>query len=409
MTILRTVLAGLVVACVAFAPAPAAAQSPMPGQGPAMPDPKAMSGIPLRVPDIPAGTVTARVIRGALTNPMPGETVELTGPSLSRSAKTDEAGRATFSGMPVGTRVKAVVSVSGERVESQEFEIGATGGTRVMLVMTDAAIDQKAAADRQLAQGAPVTGSVVFGEQSRFVIEVGDDALNVFNILQIVNTAKRPVDVGAPLVFDLPPGAVGAGVLEGSAPQAVAAGNKVTVTGPFKPGDTIVQFAYSVPLGSEEIVLSQKMPAPLSRLAVIAQKIGGMQMSSPQLAQRREMTAEGQIYLVGDGGPVKAGDTITVTLASLPHRPTWPRNLALVLALVVLGAGAWGATRGASPQQASRQQQMHARRDKLFAELAALEDQRSKGSLDARVYATRREQLVTALEDLYAGLEREVA
>jgi hypothetical protein len=29
--------------------------------------------------------------------------------------------------------------------------------------------------------------------------------------------------------------------------------------------------------------------------------------------------------------------------------------------------------------------------------------------VDVRVYATRREHLVTALEDLYAGLEREVA
>jgi hypothetical protein len=75
----------------------------------------------------------------------------------------------------------------------------------------------------------------------------------------------------------------------------------------------------------------------------------------------------------------------------------------------VIVAGAWGASRGASPQQASRRQQMHARRDKLFADLAALEAQRRAGTIDPRVYATRREQLVTALEDLYAGLEREVA
>jgi len=401
--------AGLILAMVAIAPTRIVAQSPMPGQGSAMPDPKAMSGLPLQVPDLPVGTVTVRLIRGALTNPLPDETVALTGPNPSRSEKSDASGRATFSGLAPGTRVKASVVVSGETVESQEFEVPAAGGIRVMLVATDAAIEQKAAADRKLAQEPPVSGAVVFGEQSRFVIEVGDDALNVFNILQIVNTAKRPVDVGAPLVFDLPAGAVGAGVLEGSAPQAVAANGKVTVTGPFKPGDTVVQFAYSVPLGNEEVVLAQKMPAPLSRLSVIAQKIGAMQLSSPQIAQRREMTADGQTYIVGDGGPVKAGDTVTLTLSALPHRPTWPRNLALAIALIVLGAGAWGATRGASPQQASRRQQMHARRDKLFAELAALEDQRRKGSLDARVYATRREQLVTALEDLYAGLEREVA
>jgi hypothetical protein len=349
------------------------------------------------------------VIRGVLTNPVAGATVELTGPTPARSEKTDAAGRATFSGLAPGTRVKAVVVVNGERIESGEFDVSSAGGTRVMLVAADAALDEKAAADRKLALGPAVPGTVVFGEQSRFVIEVGDDALNVFNILQIVNSAKRPVDVGAPLVFELPAGAVGAGTLEGSAPNAVAAGKKVTVTGPFVPGNTIVQFAYSIPLGSEEIVLAQQMPAQLTRLSVIAQKIGAMQLSSPQLTQRREMAAEGQTYIVAEGGAVKAGETLTVTLSALPHRPGWPRNLALALAAIVLGAGAWGATRGASPQQASRRQQMHTRRDALFAELAALEEQRRAGGIEARAYATRREQLVTALEDLYAGLEREVA
>jgi hypothetical protein len=404
---------GAFVACVALLMVtlmpPALRAQSMPGQGTAMPDPKAMSGIPLPVPDIPAGTVTARVIRGALTNPVQGQSVELIGAGAARTASTDEAGRATFTGVPTGARVKAVVTVNGERVESQEFDMPAAGGVRVMLVTTDAAIEQKAAEDRKLAQAPAVSGAVVFGEQSRFVIEVGDDALNVFYILQVVNTAKRPVDGGGPLVFDLPAGAVGAGVLEGSAGNAAAAGSKVTVTGPFAPGDTIVQFAYSVPLGSEEIVLAQRLPAPMARVTVIAQKIGAMQLSSPQIAQRREMSADGQTYIVAEGGPVKAGDTVTLTLGTLPHRPTWPRNLALALAIVVLGAGAWGASRGPSPQQASRRQQMHARRDKLFADLAALEAQRRAGTMDPRAYATRREQLVTALEDLYAGLEREVA
>jgi hypothetical protein len=231
----------------------------------------------------------------------------------------------------------------------------------------------------------------------------------VFTILQIVNTAKRPVDVGGPLVFELPSGAMGAGMLEGSAPNGVAAGSKVTISGPFAPGDTMIQFAYSVPLGSERIVLAQKLPAQMTQLSVVAQKIGGMQLSSPQVTERREMPADGQTYIVGQGATVKAGETVTLTLSGLPHRATWPRNVALLISIIVLGAGAWGATRGGSPQQASRRQQMHTRRDKLFAELAGLEEQRRKGSVDARAYATRREQLVTALEDLYAGLEREVA
>ena len=372
-----------------------------------MPDPKQMSGMPLPVPDVPVGTVSARVIRGALTNPVPGIEVELLG--ADKKTKTDEAGRATFSGLAPGSRVKAVVVVGGERVESQEFAVPTAGGIRVMLVATDAEIEKKAAADRALAQGPAVQGSVVFSEQSRFVLEIQDDALNVFNMMEIENTAKRPVQTEAPLVFVLPDNAQGVGMLEGSTPGAVAAGKKVTVNGPFAPGKTVVQFAYSIPLGAETIEIAQMLPAPMTQVSVVAQKIGAMQLASPQLSERREMPADGQVFIVGQGGAVKAGDSVRLTLSGLPHRSTWPANLALVIAALIVAGGAWGAVRGRTAEPSTRRTQLQARREKLFSELTALEEQRRKGTVDARVYATRREHLVTALEDLYAGLEREVA
>ena len=372
-----------------------------------MPDPKQMSGMPRPVPDVPVGTVSARVIRGALTNPIAGIEVELQG--ADKKAKTDEAGRATFSGLAPGSRVKAVVVVGSERIESQEFAVPTAGGIRVMLVATDAEIEKKAAADRELAQGPAVQGSVVFSDQSRFVLEVQDDSLNVFNMFEVENTAKRPVQTDGPLVFVLPDNAQGVGMLEGSTPNAVAAGKTVTVNGPFAPGKTVVQFAYSIPLGAESIEIAQKLPAPMTQVSVVAQKIGAMQMASPQLSERREMPADGQVFILGQGGALKAGDTVTLTLSGLPHRSTWPASLALAIAAVIVAAGAWGAVRGRRAEPSTRRAQLQARREKLLSELTTLEEQRRKGTVDARVYATRREHLVTALEDLYAGLEREVA
>ena len=387
--------------------APAAAQ-PFAAQGAQMPDPKQMSGLPLPVPDLPVGSVSARVIRGALTNPLKGEKVELTGPGVSQSATTDDAGRANFGGLAPGTRVKAVVVVNGERVESQEFDVPAAGGIRLMLVATDPDIEKKAAEDRKLAQEPAVSGIVVLGEQSRFVVEVGDDALNVFNLLQIVNTAKRPVQTDGPLVFSLPEAAVGLGMLDGSSPSAVAAGGKVTVTGPFAPGVTPVQFAYSMSLGSDRIVIAQPMPAQMTQMSVVAQKIGAMQLASPQVTERREMSSDGETFIVGQGGAVRAGDVVTLTLTGLPSRATWPRNVALALAAGILVVGAWAAARRrAGGREPARLAKLHARRDTLFAELTALEARRRKGSVDAREYASTREQLVSALEDLYAGLDRE--
>jgi hypothetical protein len=394
------------VACV-MSPWAVAAQAPFAGQGAQMPDPKQISGMPLPVKDVPAGTVTVRVIRGQLTNALPGQTVELTvGGAQKKTATTDTSGRATFSDLPVGGRVKASVTVDGERIESQEFDVPAVGGTRLMLVATDAATEQKAAADAKLAQGPAVPGVVVFGEQSRFVLELGDDALNVFNLFQISNTARRPVRTEGPLVFQLPAEAVGVGMLEGSTPNAVAAGGKVTVSGPFPPGNTTVQFAYSIPLGSDEITVAQKLPAQMTQLAIVAQKVGDMRMTSPQLSASRDMPADGQIFIVGKGGAIRAGDTLSVTLTGLPHRPAWPKHLALLLAGVIVAGGAWGATRGRTgPDEDSRRRDLHADRDKLFSELASLEARRRKGAIDGPAYASRRADLVMELEGLYAQLE----
>jgi hypothetical protein len=388
-------------------PWPVAAQgAPFAGQGTQMPDPKQISGVPLPVPDMEIGTVTVRVIRGQLTNILPGQTVELTGAGPAKSAKTDDAGRATFNNLPPGSRVKAAVTVDGERVESQEFAVPATGGIRLMLVATDPEMERKAAADRKLGEGPAVPGLVVLGEQSRMVIEVGDDALNVFNLLQIVNTAKRPVQTDGPLVFELPHGAGGAGMLEGSTPGAVAAGGKVTVTGPFAPGNTSVQFAYSMPLGSETITIAQKLPAQMPQVAVVAQKIGNMRLTSPQLTGQREMSANGETFVVAQGGAIRAGDTLTVTLSGLPHRPSWPMYLALTLAATILAAGAWSAARGrTAPDEDARRRQLHGDRDRLFAQLASLEAQRRKGTIEAPAYASRRADLVAELEGLYAQIE----
>jgi len=382
--------------------------APFAGQGGQMPDPKQMSGMPLPVPDLPAGTATARVIRGQLTNPLEGQTVELTGAGETKKATTDAAGRATFTNLTPGSHVKMSVTVGAETIDSREFDVPSQGGIRVMLVATDAATEARAAEDKKLREEPPVKGTVVLGDQSRFVIEMGDDTLNVFNLMQIVNTARRQVDTGGPLVFELPKEAVGAGLMEGSSPKAVAAGNKVTVSGPFPPGVTNVQFGYSMPLGSETITIDQRMPAQLTQVTVVAQKTAGMEFSSPQVKDHRDMQAEGQDYIVGQGGGVRAGESVSLTLSGLPHRPTWPRNVALTLAVAILGAGAWGAVRRRTDTTAKdRRHRLQARRDSLFAKLAALENERRQGRIDAAAYAAKRETLVSALEDLYAGLDRE--
>jgi hypothetical protein len=373
-----------------------------------MPDPKQMSGIPLPVGDLSPGSVTARVIRGQLSNPIDAQPVELSGSGAVKTEKTDSSGRATFTGLTPGTRVKLRTVVGSETIESQEFEVPAAGGIRVMLVATDPNAAQQQAAAAQVAQEPPVEGTVSFGPETRFVIEVGDDALNVFNMLQITNSGQRPVRTKGPIDFDLPKGAVGVGMMEGSTPNAVAAGSRVSVNGPFPPGNTVVQFAYSLPLGADTIDIVQKLPIALPQVSLVAQKIGAMQLTSPNVAQRREMAADGNTYIVAQGGAIGAGDVLSLSLSGLPSRPTWPRNVAVGLAVLILAAGAYGASRRSSASRPPSDKQLHSQRERLFADLTSLEAQRRKGTIDADTYAARRESLVTALEDLYRGIDSKV-
>jgi hypothetical protein len=376
-----------------------------------MPDPKQMSGMPLPVSDIPVGTVTVRLIRGQLTNPLPGETVELAGPGMSpRTAKSDESGRAQFTGLTPGTRVKASTTISGERIESQEFEVPSAGGIRLMLVATDTAAGKPTEGGAGIPPSAVVPGSVVLGPESRFVIEVGDDGLNVFNILQITNGARTPVQTKAPLMFELPADATGAGLLEGSAKNAVAEKGRIAVTGPFPPGNTVVQFAYTIPFGGDTMTIHQKLPVQMTQFTILAQKVGNMQLSSPQMEQHREMTAEGQAYILGRGPAVRAGDTVAMTLTGLPHEATWPRYLALTLAIAILAAGAFAARgREPAPDTSSRRRKLHADRDRLLGQLAALEDERRQGTIDEQRYAARRSDLIASLEGVYAQLDEGAA
>ena len=100
-----------------------------------------------------------------------------------------------------------------------------------------AAAREKAAAEAAAREPAR-PGVVEFGPESRVVLEFQDDVLTVFYLLEVVNNARTPIDIGGPLMIELPTGAAGASMMQGSSPSASAQGDRVTITGPFAPGKT---------------------------------------------------------------------------------------------------------------------------------------------------------------------------
>lgn len=382
-----------------------------PGAGAAMPDARQMSGVPLPMADVPTGTVTVRVVRGEMSNPVVGHGVELVAGGGTLRQKTNDVGRAEFPSLPIGTRVRAVTTVDGERLESQEFPVPTSGGVRLVLVATNPGTAARDERDGGPAKAPAQPGLVVLGEQSRIVIELGEETLNVFNIMEVVNTARTPVQPPAPVVFELPPGSKNAGLLDGSSPQAKLAGKQVIVAGPFAPGKTLVQFAYAVPIRGGSLTVEQQFPSQLGAVNVMAQKVGDLHVTSPQLSQHREMAANGQTYLVAAGPALRSGDPLVLNFTGLPHAPTWPLRLALGIAVLILLAGAWGSVRGGrgtAPADAQRRM-LEQERDRLFDELTELEEQRRLGASDADLYATRRRELIGALEQIFADLDEKAA
>jgi len=118
---------------------------------PMMMDPSKMSGIPRPDPQVPAGTITVRVIRGELSNRVTNHPVELTDASgKTKEAKTDGEGRATFSGLqPSDGPFRARTKEGDVEEKSQEIALPPEVGVRVMLVFPKggAAADGAPAAD----------------------------------------------------------------------------------------------------------------------------------------------------------------------------------------------------------------------------------------------------------------------
>jgi hypothetical protein len=307
-----------------------------------MPDPRQVSGVPLPANDLPAGTVSVRVIRGSFANNLAGVDVDFLVDGKPTRIKTDEAGRAQIEGVRIGATLKAVTVVGSERLESQQITIG-QGGVRFVLAATDPETVAREAEDRKLAAGPATKGAVVLGPGTRIIVEFTDDRLFLFYVVSILNTARVPVDIGGPLILELPTGARGASLLEDTSSQATVNGPRVTVTGPFAPGTTKVNVRFEMPYGGPTATIEQRWPAPLQQIEAFALKTGDLDMRSAQFASTQSTVQQGQALVVATGPALAVGAPLTIEVTGLPHHARWPRVLALSLGALIAAIGLWAA------------------------------------------------------------------
>lgn len=301
-------------------------------------DIKAASGVPLPDATLPPGTVSVRVVRDSFANNLPGVDVTFTINGTPRTVKTDGGGRAMVEGLKTGARVQATAVVDGQRLESQAITLA---DTAIRFVLVASGGDGAPAAAAPM--GPAVPGTVAIGPQSRIVADYADERLNIYYALQILNAGTSPVDIGGPLLIDLPAEARGAGLMEQSTPQAQVSGSRVTVFGPFAPGVTTVNVAFELPYSGPVAHLRQIWPVEARQFGIFALKSGDLDLASPQINGKQSSVQQGQPLVMGLLSALPKGQALTVDISGLPHAAVWPRNLALGSAGAIALIGIWAA------------------------------------------------------------------
>jgi hypothetical protein len=372
-----------------------------------MPDPKQMSGIPRPVTDLPPGSVSVRLIKGELSNNIADFPVELSVNGKVQTVKTDAQGRAQFDKLPAGATLKATATVEGEKLESQEFPAPSSGGIRLMLVATD---KEKAARTAAEASAPAVPGAVVLGGETRVIIEPGDEKVSVYYLIDVMNNARTPIKPTPPFDFELPKGALGASFFQGSTPLAKLTGTHVHAEGPFPPGKTSMQLAYTMPVASGTVNIEQRFPTLVEQPAVIVTKFGDTRLTSPQLDRQQDMNDGKQAAIVGMGNALPAGQPLTLHINGLLHHSPAPRWAALSLAVGIVLVGVWLGRKPADTiALKDERKRLIAKRERLFQELVRLEQDHRNGRGDRIRQGARREELLAELERIYGALDDELA
>jgi len=252
-------------------------------------------------------------------------------------------------------------------------------------------------------------GTVTLGGDSRILIELGEEVLEVYYLLDVVNLSDGPVDPQPAFAFSFPPGAQSTTALQGSSPRVLVDGPNVSVAGGFSPGVTPVRVAYILPYSSDQVALSQAFPADFDQLLVFTEQWGSISIDSTLIDRRGQMGEDetgASALLWAAGGRVAASQPVTLELTGLPHHPGWPRILTLTLSGLILLAGGIGASGTTTPDaDAERRAQLERRREKLFAELVKVERQHRQGKMRPTRYGTRRAELVGQLERVLRDLD----
>jgi hypothetical protein len=375
----------------------------------------ATAGVAQEDASLPAGTfdLVLRDENGApiADHPVVLGMVNKQGEVESRRGKTDGAGRARFTDLPTGKQsgYAAVIDWHGLRLSTAPFAMPESGGARAEIRALTRSADPSA---------------ITIGAGARIVVQMAEDRLQILEFLPLENTSEKMFDP-SPGAFEipLPTGFTGAQPQENDRKIDVRQDHGIAVHGPIVPkrsqlgvsanerqADEIV-FGFELHYYGDSHVFSQPVPNGIGSFTLITdQKVSGLTLSGPGLSAREERVLNGRKYWIMGAQAVPPGGSITFTINGIPATDASGRWISGILSvLLIIGAVVFlsvGPRRGGARDKrgtaADERARLVEQREALFTELVTMERTSRAAGLPAP--AEKREQLVARLEQVYQDM-----
>lgn len=364
--------------------------------------------------DLPKGVLALKVLDTS-GQPLPSKEVKL-GAAMNDNqvrvykAVSDASGLTRFKDLPVGQAAgyAAVVEHEGLRLGTEPFRMPADKGMRGQI----------------RALGRTTDPTILRIEpRSKVVLEVregpgGAAALAMAQSLVFKNVSDKIFDPGdRGLLIPLPEGATGAQELPRSEPLDLGAKGGVALKAPIPPSSGVAfasqaNFGFVLPTsGTSSFSVRQPLPFGMESPLILVLASTNLTMAAPGLRMLPdEKDPQGNIVKMYELPKIAPGGVLAFTVGGLPAHERQGQIITAVLCLLLI-AGAFvagwrqSATHG---QDRDAQTRLVAEREKLFAELVALERERraAQGTGVANgVYERRRTDLVEKLESVYRDLD----
>lgn len=340
-------------------------------------------------PTLPAGTIAVH-IADADGRPMGHTEVTLgilhnsvaKGESRKRIvAVTDGTGRAVFDKQETGSGVayRAMVLRDGATFSAPPFVLNAKIGSRAVLHVYPVETD--------------IEKTLVVMQAITYT-EVKDDRVQVQQAYKIYNFGKNAWLPPPDLVVPLPPKFTAFTAQQGMTDVGVDAvpGKGLKIRGTFAPGQHVLEFRWQLPYGGEsDVRFDVGMPPHMAAARIMSPASKNMTLEVPGFPSPQPTNdGQGQRVLITEmqlKREDKAMKTVSVAIGGLPT--TGPGRW--IASLLAFSGLAYGVVLGSQkPKKGDRQKE----RERLLADLEALERAHASGDVGPKTYERARRELV---------------